>query len=154
MRERVAATTDADYDRAGSAEARRAAQRERLRLPPFPTTTIGSFPQTPEIRRARRRHNSGAIDDAQYEGFLEQEIAEVIRLQEEIGLDVLVHGEAERNDMVEYFGEAARGLRLHALRLGAVLRLAQRQAADRLRRRLPARADDGALGELRAVANR
>ena len=109
VRERVAATTDADYDRAGSAEARRAAQRERLRLPPFPTTTIGSFPQTPEIRRARRRHNSGAIDDAQYEGFLEQEIAEVIRLQEEIGLDVLVHGEAERNDMVEYFGEQLEG---------------------------------------------
>ena len=109
VRERVAATTDADYDREGSTEARRAAQRERLRLPAFPTTTIGSFPQTPEIRRARRHHNSGEIDAAAYERFLEHEIAEVIRLQEEIGLDVLVHGEAERNDMVEYFGEQLEG---------------------------------------------
>ena len=109
VRERVAATSDADYARDGAVEDRRRAQRERLGLPAFPTTTIGSFPQTPEIRRARRRHNRGELTDAEYESFLEEEIAGVIRLQEEIGLDVLVHGEAERNDMVEYFGEQLEG---------------------------------------------
>ena len=109
VRERVAATSEGDYSRDGSVEERRAAQRERLRLPEFPTTTIGSFPQTPEIRRARRRRNSGEIDEAEYETFLEAEIESVIRLQEETGLDLLVHGESERNDMVEYFGEQLAG---------------------------------------------
>ena len=109
VRARVAATSEADYRRSGSVEERRRAQRERLRLPPFPSTTIGSFPQTPEIRRARRRRVSGELDDEGYEAFLESEIARVIRLQERIGLDVLVHGEAERNDMVEYFGEQLGG---------------------------------------------
>ena len=106
---RVRATADADYRRGGAVEARRAAQRERLRLPSFPTTTIGSFPQTPELRDARSRHNSGELDDAGYDTVMEQEIERVIRMQEEIGLDVLVHGEPERNDMVEYFGEQLNG---------------------------------------------
>ena len=109
VRERVAAMSEGDYTRSASVEERRRAQRERLRLPEFPSTTIGSFPQTPEIRRARRRHNSGELSDEEYDAFLEQEITRVIRLQEEIGLDVLVHGEAERNDMVEYFGEQIEG---------------------------------------------
>ena len=109
VRERVASTTADDYDRRSGVEARRAAQRARLGLPPFPTTTIGSFPQTPEIRRERRRFANGRIDAEAYEGFLETEIERVIRLQERIGLDVLVHGESERNDMVEYFGEQLDG---------------------------------------------
>ncbi len=109
VRARVEATTDADYRREGSVDERRAAQRGRLQLPDYPTTTIGSFPQTPELRRARRLVNSGEIDREQYEREMEQEIERVIRLQEEIGLDVLVHGEPERNDMVEYFGEQLDG---------------------------------------------
>ena len=109
VRERVAATTEGDYHRPGSVEERRAAQRDRLHLPHFPTTTIGSFPQTPELRRARRRLQAEEIDAAGYEAVIESEIERVIRLQEEIGLDVLVHGEPERNDMVEYFGEQLDG---------------------------------------------
>ena len=109
VRERVASTTADDYDRDGSVEERRAAQRMRLGLPVFPTTTIGSFPQTPEIRRERRRFANGRITAEEYEGFIEAEIEQVIRLQERIGLDVLVHGESERNDMVEYFGEQLDG---------------------------------------------
>ena len=109
VRERIAQTTEADYRRPGSVEERRAAQQARLQLPAFPTTTIGSFPQTPELRRERRRYTSGEIDLAEYDGFIEEAIQEIIRLQEEIGLDVLVHGEPERNDMVEYFGEQLDG---------------------------------------------
>ncbi len=109
VRERVASTTEADYRRAGSVEQRREAQHGRLRLHQFPTTTIGSFPQTPELRRARRALNAGEMDGPEYERVIEREIEKVIRLQEEIGLDVLVHGEPERNDMVEYFGEQLNG---------------------------------------------
>jgi len=109
VRERLAATNEAAYRRPGSVVERRSAQRARLGLPPFPTTTIGSFPQTPELRRARAQHTANEIDDAAYERVIEQEIEHVIRLQEEIGLDVLVHGEPERNDMVEYFGEQLDG---------------------------------------------
>ncbi|HWL27405.1 MAG TPA: 5-methyltetrahydropteroyltriglutamate--homocysteine S-methyltransferase, partial [Burkholderiaceae bacterium] len=86
-----------------------ALQRKRLNLPAYPTTTIGSFPQTPEIRRARRNWKNGALGDAAYKNAMQDEIARVIRFQEEIGLDVLVHGEPERNDMVEYFGELLGG---------------------------------------------
>jgi 5-methyltetrahydropteroyltriglutamate--homocysteine methyltransferase len=88
---------------------RRAAQAEVLALPPLPTTTIGSFPQTDELRKARAAHRGGRLDDAAYEARLEAEVARVVRFQEEIGLDVLVHGEPERNDMVEYFGEQLDG---------------------------------------------
>ena len=88
---------------------RSARQRERLRLPLFPTTTIGSFPQTVEIRQQRRDHREGRIDDDAYRDFIEQEIARCVAEQERLGLDVLVHGEAERNDMVEYFGEQLEG---------------------------------------------
>ncbi|ANJ67865.1 5-methyltetrahydropteroyltriglutamate--homocysteine S-methyltransferase [Halothiobacillus diazotrophicus] len=89
--------------------ARSAAQQARFRLPLLPTTTIGSFPQTPEIRQARKAFKNREINAAEYEAQMKSEIAEVIRAQEAIGLDVLVHGEAERNDMVEYFGEQLDG---------------------------------------------
>ena len=89
----------------GDYETRRAAQDAALGLPPLPTTTIGSFPQTGAIRKERARFAKGEIDQAEYEGFLEQEIRDVVELQERIGLDVLVHGEPERNDMVQYFAE-------------------------------------------------
>ena len=85
------------------------AQQERLKLPLFPTTTIGSFPQTPEIRRQRREFRQGRIDRRAYAEFLRAEIKRVVEKQETYGLDVLVHGEPERNDMVEYFGEHLEG---------------------------------------------
>jgi 5-methyltetrahydropteroyltriglutamate--homocysteine methyltransferase len=88
---------------------RRAAQRERLGLPAFPTTTIGSFPQTAEIRAARAAHKRGELDAAAYERTMLAHIADAVHRQEQLGLDELVHGEAERNDMVEYFGEQLAG---------------------------------------------
>lgn len=108
VRSRVAALTDADRTRAPH-EVRDAAQTARLGLPPLPTTTIGSFPQTGDIRRARAAHARGDLSDAEYEARIKQEIASVITLQEDIGLDVLVHGEPERNDMVQYFAELLDG---------------------------------------------
>ena len=84
-------------------------QRARFRLPMFPTTTIGSFPQTAEIRQARRQFKAGEIDAAAYEQAMRAEVARCVREQETLGLDVLVHGEPERNDMVEYFGEQLEG---------------------------------------------
>lgn len=104
VRARAGALTRADRSRTPF-EVRAAAQDAVLGLPALPTTTIGSFPQTAEIRRARARATRGEIDEATYEGFLRDEIARVIALQEDIGLDVLVHGEPERNDMVQYFAE-------------------------------------------------
>ncbi len=88
---------------------RRVVQHQHLNLPMLPTTTIGSFPQTAEVRRMRRRFESGEITAEEYERFLETSIAEAIALQEQLGLDVLVHGEFERSDMVEYFGERLSG---------------------------------------------
>jgi 5-methyltetrahydropteroyltriglutamate--homocysteine methyltransferase len=85
------------------------AQQARLGLPLLPTTTIGSFPQTPDLRKVRAAARRGEIDQAAYTERMEAEIAEVLRLQEELGLDVLVHGEPERNDMVQYFGEQLDG---------------------------------------------
>ncbi|MCB9439883.1 MAG: 5-methyltetrahydropteroyltriglutamate--homocysteine S-methyltransferase [Mycolicibacterium sp.] len=93
----------------GSAEVRRAAQEQRLHLPALPTTTIGSFPQTVDIRKARAALVAGQIDEAEYTKRMQDEIAAVIKLQEELGLDVLVHGEPERNDMVQYFAEQLDG---------------------------------------------
>lgn len=108
VRARTAALTDADRTREPYLE-REAAQAERLHLPPLPTTTIGSFPQTTEIRKARAANARGELSDADYEARMREEIASVITLQEELGLDVLVHGEAERNDMVQYFAELLDG---------------------------------------------
>ncbi|MDT5341663.1 MAG: 5-methyltetrahydropteroyltriglutamate--homocysteine methyltransferase, partial [Mycobacterium sp.] len=93
----------------GPAAERREAQNARLHLPPLPTTTIGSYPQTSAIRKARAALRSGEIDEAEYNNRMKQEIADVIKLQEELGLDVLVHGEPERNDMVQYFAEQLEG---------------------------------------------
>ncbi|WP_120313754.1 5-methyltetrahydropteroyltriglutamate--homocysteine S-methyltransferase [Mycobacterium alsense] len=93
----------------GDAAQRRAAQEARLHLPPLPTTTIGSYPQTSAIRMARAAFRAGEIDETTYVAKMRQEIADVIKLQEELGLDVLVHGEPERNDMVQYFAEQLEG---------------------------------------------
>jgi 5-methyltetrahydropteroyltriglutamate--homocysteine methyltransferase len=104
VRERAAGLTAADLERSAF-EVRAAAQQSRLHLPALPTTTIGSFPQIAGVRRARADHRAGRIDDAAYEQAMREEIRRVIELQEELGLDVLVHGEPERNDMVQYFAE-------------------------------------------------
>jgi 5-methyltetrahydropteroyltriglutamate--homocysteine methyltransferase len=104
----AAVTSDMRERRAGHA-ARARAQAEVLMLPPFPTTTIGSFPQTAEVRHARAEHNRGNLDNSGYEHFLREETERTIRWQEEVGLDMLVHGEFERNDMVQYFGEQLAG---------------------------------------------
>jgi 5-methyltetrahydropteroyltriglutamate--homocysteine methyltransferase len=93
----------------GEAAARRTSQEARLHLPPLPTTTIGSYPQTSAIRKARAAFRSGEIDEAEYVRRMKKEIADVIKLQEQLGLDVLVHGEPERNDMVQYFAEQLEG---------------------------------------------
>jgi 5-methyltetrahydropteroyltriglutamate--homocysteine methyltransferase len=104
------AALPAGSDRRHSAfPARQALQRARLALPAFPTTTIGSFPQTPQIRAARAAFKRGELAPAAYQAAMRDEIAQAVRQQEAIGLDVLVHGEAERNDMVEYFGEQLEG---------------------------------------------
>jgi len=108
VREALAAVSPADLARSPYAT-RVAAQDARFHLPELATTTIGSFPQTPEIRKARAAWAKGDLDDAGYEEAMKAEIASVIELQEQLGLDVLVHGEAERNDMVQYFAELLEG---------------------------------------------
>lgn len=108
VRARTAALTPADFNRS-EYPVREAAQEESLHLPPLPTTTIGSFPQTSEIRSARARNNKGDLTDEQYEQLMKDEIKRVVDLQEELGYDVLVHGEPERNDMVQYFAENLEG---------------------------------------------
>ncbi|MBT2388853.1 5-methyltetrahydropteroyltriglutamate--homocysteine S-methyltransferase [Streptomyces sp. ISL-1] len=105
VRARCAAVTEADAQRSLPYTERAAAQRSRLGLPLLPTTTIGSFPQTTELRTARADLRSGRIDTEGYEKRIEAEIREVISFQEKTGIDVLVHGEPERNDMVQYFAE-------------------------------------------------
>ncbi|MGA5429654.1 5-methyltetrahydropteroyltriglutamate--homocysteine S-methyltransferase [Streptomyces koyangensis] len=109
VRARTASVTEADARRPQPYPERAVAQRERLRLPLLPTTTIGSFPQTGEVRAARAGLRAGRIDTAGYEERIAAEIAEVIAFQERAGIDVLVHGEAERNDMVQYFAEQLTG---------------------------------------------
>ncbi|MHA7295275.1 5-methyltetrahydropteroyltriglutamate--homocysteine S-methyltransferase [Arthrobacter sp. HLT1-21] len=104
VRDRLGALTPSDFTRATYQE-RVAAQETALRLPVLPTTTIGSFPQTAEVRSARARFHRGDLTAAQYRLLMREEIARVIALQEELGFDVLVHGEPERNDMVQYFAE-------------------------------------------------
>jgi 5-methyltetrahydropteroyltriglutamate--homocysteine methyltransferase len=93
----------------GDAAERRASQDARLHLPPLPTTTIGSYPQTSAIRKARAAFRAGEVDEAEYVSKMKKEIADVVALQEQLGLDVLVHGEPERNDMVQYFAEQLEG---------------------------------------------
>ncbi|MGO1972822.1 MAG: 5-methyltetrahydropteroyltriglutamate--homocysteine S-methyltransferase [Propionibacteriaceae bacterium] len=109
VRDRAAAVTEADRHRDSDYASRAVAQRANLSLPALPTTTVGSFPQTSEIRRARADLRAGRIDSDAYDTRMRAEIAAVIELQEEQGVDVLVHGEPERNDMVQYFAEQLRG---------------------------------------------
>ena len=106
VRQRVRGATERDMRRASPYVERR---KKQLRLPLFPTTTIGSFPQTAEVRAARRKLHEGTLSTADYEAFIADQITRTLKLQEELGLDLLVHGEFERNDMVEYFGEQLHG---------------------------------------------
>jgi 5-methyltetrahydropteroyltriglutamate--homocysteine methyltransferase len=109
VRARLAAVTPDMLARRRPYPERRAAQRAKTPLPLFPTTTIGSFPQTEDVRKARAAFKAGRLAGAEYEAFLKERTAEAVRWQEEVGIDVLVHGEFERNDMVEYFGEQLEG---------------------------------------------
>ena len=110
VQQRVSALTPSDYTRTENFAVRKIAQQAELNLPLLPTTTIGSFPQTGDIRDTRAKWRRGEISDKQYTSLIQAEIRDTIKRQEEIGLDVLVHGEAERNDMVEYFGELLEGV--------------------------------------------
>ena len=107
--QRTASISARHLARTSSFEVRREKQRAAVPLPAFPTTTIGSFPQTTEVRKARAAHRKGELTNADYEAFLKKETENAVRIQEQIGIDVLVHGEFERNDMVEYFGEQLAG---------------------------------------------
>ncbi len=109
VKSRLAAITPRAFDRASSFVDRQRKQRKKLRLPEFPTTTIGSFPQTKQVRQARAQWKKGALSDADYDQFLKKETAHCVAFQDEIGIDMPVHGEFERNDMVEYFGENLEG---------------------------------------------
>jgi 5-methyltetrahydropteroyltriglutamate--homocysteine methyltransferase len=109
VRSRMARVTADQLNRPGDGPARRMIWRKGVSLPVLPTTTIGSFPQVPELRQARARLRRGELSQAAYDQLMEAEIRRVVHFQEEIGLDVLVHGEPERNDMVEYFAELLDG---------------------------------------------
>ena len=109
VKQRVKSITGLDAMRKNSFPARKLRQKSFLKLPLFPTTTIGSFPQTTEVRSWRAKWKKGELTRTDYETFLKEETGKAVRWQEEIGLDVLVHGEFERNDMVEYFGEQLNG---------------------------------------------
>ncbi len=106
---RAADASPALSERQSPFSERRKLQHKMLGLPAFPTTTIGSFPQTEEVRKARAAHAKGQLSDAEYDAFLRKETEKAVRWQEDIGIDVLVHGEFERNDMVQYFGEQLSG---------------------------------------------
>ncbi|KAH6791702.1 Cobalamin-independent synthase family protein [Perilla frutescens var. hirtella] len=105
----IAALKESDHRRATNVAARLEAQQEKLNLPMLPTTTIGSFPQTVGVRKIRREYKADKISEEEYIKAIKEEIQQVIKIQEELGIDVLVHGEPERNDMVEYFGEQLSG---------------------------------------------
>ncbi len=124
-------------------EQRAIAQRKKLNLPIFPTTTIGSFPQTKEIRSIRQDFKSGKISEELYVQKIRKEIAEVIKKQEELDIDVLVHGESERNDMVEYFGELLRRFCLYQKWLGTKLWFPLRKTAYYLWRCIQTGTHDG-----------
>ncbi|CAI6097051.1 hypothetical protein V2G26_015969 [Clonostachys chloroleuca] len=109
VKDRQSKVTEADYKRKSEFPTRISLQQKKLNLPLFPTTTIGSFPQTKEIRLQRNRFTKGEITEAEYDKFIEKEIEENVKIQEELDLDVFVHGEPERNDMVQFFGERLNG---------------------------------------------
>ena len=109
VQKKVQTLSDADFVRLPEFRVREEIQKKRFNLPLFPTTTIGSFPQTAEVRTVRSSFRKGEISEEQYDSYMKERISECVKLQEKIGLDVLVHGEFERNDMVEYFGECLDG---------------------------------------------
>ncbi len=109
VKKRLAVVEPKDFDRASPFRDRQPKQRAKLRLPEFPTTTIGSFPQTQEVRQTRAQWKKGQLSDAAYDQFIKEEIAKCVAFQDAIGVDMPVHGEFERNDMVEYFGENLEG---------------------------------------------
>lgn len=109
VKNKIAQLTEKDFTRQPDFSEREKIQKKRFDFPLFPTTTIGSFPQTADVKSARKALRSGELSQADYENFIKAKISECVALQEEIGLDVLVHGEFERNDMVEYFGESLNG---------------------------------------------
>lgn len=109
VQKRVAAIREEDFTRLPAFKEREAIQKKAFALPLFPTTTIGSFPQTADVKKNRTARRKGEISEDAYVEFNQKKIADWVQIQEEIGLDVLVHGEFERNDMVEYFGEQLSG---------------------------------------------
>ena len=109
VRERVKGLNEKDFNRSTKREERLLFQNENLNIPPLPTTTIGSFPQTAETRNLRKKYKANEINDEEYHEGLKEIIKETVEIQESLDLDILVHGEAERNDMVEYFGELLDG---------------------------------------------
>ncbi len=109
VKARVAKIDDSVLNRKSSYDIRKNVQKDFIPLPQLPTTTIGSFPQTKEVRKHRADFKAGRINQEDYDTFIEEETAKTVKFQEDIGLDVLVHGEFERNDMVEYFGEQLNG---------------------------------------------
>lgn len=109
VHQKLAQLTEADFTRPDTFEAREQIQKEKFQLPLLPTTTIGSFPQTKEVKQTRAKYNRNEISKAQYDDYLATRTKEWLKWQEEIGLDILVHGEFERNDMVEYFGQNLNG---------------------------------------------
>ncbi|MBR5658347.1 MAG: 5-methyltetrahydropteroyltriglutamate--homocysteine S-methyltransferase [Lachnospiraceae bacterium] len=109
VRTRLQAVSEADFERKPAFAEREKIQKEALALPQFPTTTIGSFPQTADVKANRKAFKAGQISEEEYKKFNQEKIRECVKLQEELDLDVLVHGEYERNDMVEYFGEQLSG---------------------------------------------
>ena len=109
VRERMSGLTDKDFERNNVFSIRQDAQKKKFNFPILPTTTIGSFPQTTDIRKARANLTKGEISQQEYESFMQESIVECIKIQEDLDLDVLVHGEPERNDMVQYFGELLSG---------------------------------------------
>ena len=109
VHKRLSQVTDSDYTRSPERKTRQALQKKEFGLPEFPTTTIGSFPQTREVKANRSAFRKGEITEAEYKEFNKKQIADCVKFQDDIDIDVLVHGEFERNDMVEYFGEALGG---------------------------------------------
>jgi 5-methyltetrahydropteroyltriglutamate--homocysteine methyltransferase len=109
VKERQSKVTEQDYKRKSEFPTRISQQQDKLKLPLFPTTTIGSFPQTKDIRVQRNKFTKGEITEAEYDKFIEKEIDDNVKIQEELDLDVFVHGEPERNDMVQFFGERLDG---------------------------------------------
>ena len=110
VQSRVASLKESDFVKPEQYQSRKVRQEQKLNLPSYPTTTIGSFPQTPEVRKKRAQYRRGEISQTEYENFINTEIDKLVMFQEEVGLDVFVHGEFERTDMVEFFAEQLSGV--------------------------------------------